>query len=89
MAAILIDETMTTERTYEGRWLTVGDHHGVPGGAGISIGVYAEKGTPENGVRIALSKEEALWLAGHIGPALRRSLQGEEYEAETTFPDPV
>ncbi len=88
MAEIHIDETMATERTYEGRWLTVGDHDPVSGDPGISIGLYAEKGTPENGVRIALSKEEVLWLAGHIGPALRRSLQAEEYEAELTISQP-
>jgi hypothetical protein len=88
MATILIDETMATERTYEGRWLTVGDHHGVRDGPGISIGVYAEKGTPENGVRIVLTAEEAQWLAEQIEPALRRSVQAEEYEAEWRSPQP-
>ncbi len=86
MAEIHIDETMATERIYEGRWLFVVDHHGVPGGPGISIGVYAEKGRPENGVRIVLAAEEAKWLAEQIEPALRRSVQAEEYEAEWRSP---
>ncbi len=88
MATILIDETMATERTYEGRWLTVGDYDPVSGDPGISIGLYAEKGTPENGVRIVLAAEAAQWLAEQIEPALRRSLQGEEYEAELTISQP-